>query len=85
MAKVFFYVQNEQHGIPKFVEQAPKWKFSNLFDHSVILPKFTQNFLQFQNEQNQYPYLRKASFRSRRLRSLFFISSLVQKKFLEAL
>ena len=52
MAKVFFYVQNEQHGIPKFVEQAPKWKFSSLFDHSVILPKFTQNFLQFQDEQN---------------------------------
>ena len=30
----------------------PKWKFASEINHFVILPKFTQNFLQFQNEQN---------------------------------
>ena len=30
----------------------PKWKFGSEINHFVILPKFTQNFLQFQNEKN---------------------------------
>ena len=39
-----------------YLKQAPfkysKEKFASETDHFVILPKFTQNFLQLQNEQN---------------------------------
>ena len=29
----------------------PKWKFASEIGHFVILPKLTQNFLQFQTKQ----------------------------------
>ena len=30
----------------------PEWKLESEIDHFVILPKSTQNILQFRNEQN---------------------------------
>ena len=30
----------------------PKWRLASEISHFVTLPKLTQNFLQFQNEQN---------------------------------
>ena len=57
-------------------------------NHFVILPRLTQNFLQFQNEQNEEnlnPYLRKASLKFYNWMFLFFEPSLIQKKVLEGL